>query len=278
MSESAKRARLLFVDDEESIRLTLTAVLQKHGFDVTAVGTVADALVQINCCDYDALLCDLNIEKPGDGFAVIGAMRYSQPQCVSMVLTAYPSFENAMNALRHQVDEFFTKPADVDSLVRSIRKRLDGRRSQLPVPFKTLTGLLREKCGVIVEGAAAAAKSDPLLGRTHLTEEYAGEFARFMDVLIEYVDVGRNGLGPEVLNLGIAYGRRRRKQGCDARVVVREFQVLQERICQLIASTPLGLAPDFVKCMKGLNSLVIAALRPYGKSRHAVSVPRRTSR
>ena len=69
--------RLLFVEDEEGIRLTLGTLLKKNGFDVAAVSTVGDALTQVNCVRYDVLLCDLNIEKPGDGFAVIGAMRYT---------------------------------------------------------------------------------------------------------------------------------------------------------------------------------------------------------
>jgi CheY-like chemotaxis protein len=248
-------------------------VLQRHGFDVTAVGTVADALVQINCCAYDVLLCDLNIEKPGDGFTVIGAMRYSQPHCLGLVLTAYPSFENAMHALQHQVDEFFTKPADVGNLVQSIRKRLEARRSKLPVPFRTLAAVLRENCAGIVADAAAAIESDPILGGTRSRERYAGVFSKFMDVLIEYVEVGRNGMEPAVQKLGTEHGRRRRKEGYDARMVVREFQLLEERICGFVASAPPGLTPDFMKFTRGLNSLMIAALGPYAKAPNTFRVP-----
>src|SRR5690242_8830980 len=98
MTETTGRTRLLFVDDEDGIRLTLGAVLEKQEFEVTTAATVREALNQINSRHYDVLLCDLNIEKSGDGFVVISAMRYAQPDCVSLVLTAYPSFENAMEA------------------------------------------------------------------------------------------------------------------------------------------------------------------------------------
>ncbi len=80
MPEKTEPIRLLFVDDEEGIRLTLAALLARNGFDVTSVATVRDALTQVNSMHYDVLLCDLNIEKPGDGFVVIGAMRYTQPR------------------------------------------------------------------------------------------------------------------------------------------------------------------------------------------------------
>jgi len=123
---------------------------------VTAVATVGDALTNINSMLYDVLLCDLNIEKPGDGFVVISAMRYAQPHCVSLVLTAYPSFENAMEAIQHQVDEFFTKPTDVNTLLTRIKEKLEVRRSRVPLAYKRLATVLRENCANIVAKVASA--------------------------------------------------------------------------------------------------------------------------
>ncbi len=127
MTES-EPTRLLFVEDEASIRLTLGNLLARNGFDLTTVATVPHALTEINSRHFDVLLCDLNIEKPGDGFVVISAMRYAQPHCISLVLTAYPSFENAMEAIQHfQVAmSFSTKPTDVDALVRRIKEKLEA--------------------------------------------------------------------------------------------------------------------------------------------------------
>jgi len=266
---TAEPTRLLFVEDEEGIRLTLGTVLKKNGFDVTAVSTVEDGLTHINCVRYDVLLCDLNIEKPGDGFAVIGAMRYRQPHCVSLVLTAYPSFENAMEAMQHQVDEFFTKPTDVNTLVMKIKEKLEAKKSKVPVPFKTLAAVLRENCAGVVASVAAAAKSDPILSNGRSSEESEIDtLPKIMDALIQYVDVGRNGLEPEAVRLGTEHGRRRKKQGYDARMLVREFQVIGERICELMTgdkmpAAPVGLTGDLIKLTKGLKALMIAALQPF---------------
>src|SRR3984893_8713522 len=167
MPEKPEQPRLLFVEDEEGIRLTLGTLLNKSGFNVTTAASVRDALAYINSMHYDVLLCDLNIEKAGDGFVVISAMRYAQPHCVSLVLTAYPSFENAMEALRHQVDEFFTKPTDVNTLVKKIKEKLEIKRLKLPMPFQSLHRMLRENCREIVAMVASAAKSDPILSAAH---------------------------------------------------------------------------------------------------------------
>lgn len=118
----APAKHLLFVDDEDSIRLTLVPILKKYGFDVMAVASVADALTQMDLARYDVLISDLNIEKPGDGFAVIAAMKVKQPRCAKIVLTAYPDFDTAQQAIRLSVADYFAKPVNIEELIRTIAK------------------------------------------------------------------------------------------------------------------------------------------------------------
>jgi DNA-binding NtrC family response regulator len=113
---------LLFVDDEDSIRLTLVPILKKNGFEVTAVATVADALAQMYLTKYDVLVSDLNIEKPGDGFSVIAAMRVAQPKCTNIILTACPDFDTAQQAIRLSVADYFVKPVSVEEVLSAITK------------------------------------------------------------------------------------------------------------------------------------------------------------
>jgi ActR/RegA family two-component response regulator len=284
MAKKADQTRLLFVEDEEGIRLTLATLLTKNGFDVTAVATVGDALTHINCEKFDVLLSDLNIEKPGDGFVVISAMRYAQPHCISLVLTAYPSFENAMEAIQHQVDEFFTKPTDINILIEKIKGKLEARRLKIPVPFKRLAIVLRDNCGDIVAKLTSALKSDPIISAAHSSTQSEDRLPKIMDALIEYLDVGRNGLNSEALALSTEHGRRRKKQGYDAKMMVREFQLIDEAICEVIAgdkmpAAPVGLTTDLMKLTKGLNALMIAALEPYLGAQQPSSVSsRRTAK
>ena len=106
MSSSPRElVRVLFVDDEPAIRETCPALLRKHDFDVTSVGTVADALAEITSAQFDVLISDMNIGQPGDGFTVVKAMRSAQPNCVTLVLTGHPAAETALLAVRYQVDD-----------------------------------------------------------------------------------------------------------------------------------------------------------------------------
>src|SRR6202000_1386409 len=115
--------RILFVDDEAGIRTTLAVILQQHGFDVTTAATVPEALEHLNHAEFDVLLSDLNIGEPGDGFTVVSAMRRIQPEAATIILTGYPDFESALTAIRNQVDDYVTKPADVKQLVHVLREK-----------------------------------------------------------------------------------------------------------------------------------------------------------
>ncbi len=121
--------RLLFVDDEESIRLTLPPILQARSFDVHVASSVSEALAEIGKHQYDVLVCDLNISKEGDGFRVVQAMQEANPQCVVTLLTGYPGLESATHAIRTEVDDYFVKPADVELLVSTIERKLRARRA-----------------------------------------------------------------------------------------------------------------------------------------------------
>jgi ActR/RegA family two-component response regulator len=147
-------ARVLFVDDEPGIRLSLPAVLTMHGFQVTTASSVAGALDSMNKLRFDVLISDLNIGHPGDGFTVVSAMRRTQPECVTLILTGYPAFETALQAIRSQVDDYLIKPAPVEALVSAIEKKLQERQPHRPIALKRVSQLLRENADDIAEAAA----------------------------------------------------------------------------------------------------------------------------
>jgi DNA-binding NtrC family response regulator len=119
--------RILFVDDEENIRLTLSLILRQRGFQVTAAASVLEAEEILKAQDFDVLLCDLNIEQEADGFKVLQAMRDVNPKCVSIFITAYPALETAHRSIQHDIDGYVTKPADIDELVALIERKLEAR-------------------------------------------------------------------------------------------------------------------------------------------------------
>jgi DNA-binding response OmpR family regulator len=133
VDSTAARKSVLLVDDEPGIRVTMPLILRKHGFDVTVAGTVQEALDKIQNQNFDLLLCDLNIDRVGDGFIVIRAMRDANPLCVAIIVTGYPSLESAIEGIHHALDDYVVKPTITDALIATMRERLMARQSNAPL-------------------------------------------------------------------------------------------------------------------------------------------------
>src|SRR2546425_5292678 len=135
---------LLLVDDEPSIRLTLLPIFEERGFHVQVAANVSEALATIKSQRFDVLLSDINIDRESDGFTVVQAMREANPDAVTILLTAYPAFETAVHSIRVEVDDYFTKPAHLDAIVRTIDRKLLARGIQRTIPTKKLDFTIKE--------------------------------------------------------------------------------------------------------------------------------------
>src|SRR5882757_7221560 len=164
--------RILFVDDEAGIRNTLKPILEQHGFEVTAASTVPEALERMNHATFDVLLSDLNIGQPGDGFTVVSAMRRVQPEAATFILTAYPDFDTALQAIRSQVDDYLHKTTDVPTFIQTIQSRLEHRR-QIPPdrPLKRVSDLMEESVTEISREWLRLVKAHTELAAIRISDE-----------------------------------------------------------------------------------------------------------
>ncbi len=89
-SEVQTGQRLLLVDDDDSVRSMMNELLESNGFEVVAAANVAEAIKCIATTSFDALITDLHMPNPGDGFTVISAMRHSQPKALTVLLSGFP--------------------------------------------------------------------------------------------------------------------------------------------------------------------------------------------
>lgn len=171
-----KAVRVLFVDDEPNLVLTMPVILRQHGYDVTAVGSVNEALAQILSAPFDVLISDLNIGHPGDGFTVVSAMRRTHPKCVTLILTGYPGFDTALEAIRSQVDDYLIKPTPILSLVKLIEEKLKNPRCGTVAANKRISQVLRENVSEIAQRVLKEMKAYPLLGALPLADEVRIEY------------------------------------------------------------------------------------------------------
>lgn len=261
------KIRILFVDDEPAIRMTLPAILKMHGFEVTVAASVPEALAIINSERFDVLLSDLNIGQPGDGFVVVSAMRRTQPDAVTMIITGYPAFETALQAIREQVDDYFTKPAEIEKLVEKIQQKVLNRQPRRISSLKRVPVILRENQGVIMQQwlddiLASAEITPSRLSKARWVEDFPKLFA----AIVETSEMRESQLRQESANLAYARGERRRSEGFSAAMLAEETRLglraigltVQNHLLEIDVSQ---LIPDLLAVADSLSLLLRESLR-----------------
>lgn len=236
--------RLLFVEDEESIRLTLSAILEQNGFDVTAVATVAEALRVISTEHFDLLISDLNLGEQGDGFTVVSAMRRVQPHCPTLILTGYPAFEAALAAIRSQVDEFLVKPADIKTLVETVRRKTENPQQAQPIWRQSLADFLNDRVDDIVERVLGNMKKHPRLSRLELTDSDRVDHLRgLLAGIVETLKKRSVGESAEHAMRPSAHqhGDQRKRQGYSQIMLVDDIRIVDAVIYALVTENLLTI-------------------------------------
>jgi len=261
--------RLLFVDDEPSIRLTLSAILERNGFQVTVAATVAEALALISAQQYDILISDLNIGLPSDGFTVVSAMRRTQPEAITIILTGYPAFESALRAIREQVDDFVTKPADLPELVANLRQRLERREQRTAIVIKRLRQIILENKQDIIEDWLRMVEVIPEMRLVPLTrDERINHMPEVLDELLRSRISEQDIMSDRALQAARKHGVKRREQRYTIPMVLEEGRVLHFIISDYMRRNLLQvdvsfLIPDLNEVSDRIHRLVQEAVKAY---------------
>jgi len=125
MSAKQKKPRLLIVDDEKNTREGLARFL-KRSFEVSLAEDGESALAELNRSEVDIVLSD--IRMPGlDGMSLLRRIQARDQQPVVILLTAYGSVEQAVEAVKVGAEDFLTKPVNLDHLELVLAKAMKNR-------------------------------------------------------------------------------------------------------------------------------------------------------
>jgi PAS domain S-box-containing protein len=262
--------KLLFVDDDDALRKALGAVLTHHGFLLTAVRSVPEALELISTQKFDVLLSDLNIGEPGDGFTVVSAMRRVQPDACTFILTGYPDLETAIQAIRGQVDDYFSKPLRIEQLLGAISTLRSGRRpSGKLLPPRKVSQILQDLASVICDRWLQQVMRDPEVAAIPLTEEERSDHIPDMiEELIRRLDGPLEELSPIATEAARNHGKVRYQQGYTIPQILFEARVLQHVLSSTIHENLFGidlstLIDDILDIGESLQAEVEISIRVY---------------
>ncbi len=121
------RGRILIVDDEEVINLTLREFLLGEQFEVATAADLHSALAQVAAFEPDIVLCD--VQLPGaDGITVLNRALQIRPETLFVMITAYATVENAVAAFQRGAQDYLMKPVLFEDLLAKLDRLMSLRR------------------------------------------------------------------------------------------------------------------------------------------------------
>ncbi|MFH2122699.1 MAG: sigma-54-dependent Fis family transcriptional regulator [Pseudomonadota bacterium] len=119
-----KKARILIVDDEASIRLTFEMFLAREGYGpITTASTFDEALLAIEDHEFDLIISDIVLEG-ARGTDLLRKIREAGLQCPVVMVTGFPNLDSAAEAVRYGAFDYISKPVNKETLLRFVRQAL----------------------------------------------------------------------------------------------------------------------------------------------------------
>ena len=126
---SAPDARILVIDDEAAIRESLEVLLTLEGYTVDMATEGESGLKMIDRESYDLVLLDLSM--PGlSGMELLPLIKERQPDLPLIMITAYGTVDNVVEAIRNGASNFVQKPWDNEKLLADIRSAILRRKAE----------------------------------------------------------------------------------------------------------------------------------------------------
>jgi DNA-binding response OmpR family regulator len=264
--------RVLLVDDDDAIRNMMGRTLEQKGFAVVAVASVTEALRLIATERFDVLITDMHMPNPGDGFTVVSAMRHSQPDALTLLVSGYPDVKSAMAAILLEADEIIMKPFEVGKLAELVRNKVLTRKTAVRVEKESVAAILQRCMTSIMENWLARVKKSKELNHLSLSDrERTGYLPKLMeDLIVRLRKPSAPGRESDSIcsAAATAHGKMRKLQGYTPAMLVHDSRILQVTLFETLQNN-LGaldfslLLPDVMSIADEVDSQLTQAMDGY---------------
>lgn len=190
------RGRVLIVDDEKLMRVSLEKQLRKEGFLVKSMKTAGDALKYVRNEDYDIVVSDLRL--PGlDGIEFLKEIKSISQKTIVIIMTAYGTVESAVTAMREGAFDYICKPFSTDELIIKLERALTYQKATSEVT--RLRSEIQELYG-----------QDNIIGKGEAMMKTLGTIKTISDRETTVLIQGESGTGKELIAGALHYNSSRK--------------------------------------------------------------------
>lgn len=129
-------ASVLVAEDEDVLRRNLTFILNSSGYSATPVRSSVEAIALLRKRLYNVVITDLLMPGQGGG-ELIKYVSENCPDTAIIVITAYPSADSAIDAVKKGVIDYFTKPFKTEEILKAVAKSMK-RQKDIPILWEKL--------------------------------------------------------------------------------------------------------------------------------------------
>ena len=144
------KGSILIVEDDANIRESLSKILQQEGYDTDVAENGGEAIQKSRNKFYDLALLDIKLPDM-EGTQLLAKLNETMPKMVKIMVTGYPSIENAMEALNQGADAYVTKPVKPAKLLALIKEKLEEQRQNENVTENKVTDWIKTRARKLEE-------------------------------------------------------------------------------------------------------------------------------
>ena len=137
---------ILIVEDDDNIRDTLRAILTQAGYRTDTAKNGQDAIRKSHATVYNLALLDIKLPDM-EGTKLLTDLRETMPPMVKIMLTGYPSLENAVESLNRGANAYLIKPINPDTLLALVAEKLDEQRHTDTMTRAKVTDWVKTRVG-----------------------------------------------------------------------------------------------------------------------------------
>jgi DNA-binding NtrC family response regulator len=126
MKKTEQTGNILVVDDEEGMRFTMNHYLIQAGYRVRQAADIAEAVIMVADERFDVAIIDRVLSNGRNGLHLSKIMCEIMPSCKIILISAWPTVDSAIQALRYQVFGYLTKPIKKDDLLETVAQAINA--------------------------------------------------------------------------------------------------------------------------------------------------------
>ena len=135
---------ILIVEDDENIRKTMSNILQHKGYKTDTAKSGKEAEQKTKANFYNLALLDIKLPDM-EGTQLLAKLHKTAPKMVKIMVTGYPSLENAMEALNQGADAYVTKPVKPAKILELIKEKLEKQRQNEKMTENKVTDWIKTR-------------------------------------------------------------------------------------------------------------------------------------